>query len=335
MSNTSILHLADDTTPGGVMRVIDTILASKHLAKSGNHRMAVIENNDLTLPEGRVDIIVSHLALNWRNFAARARLRAMHPNTPMIHVEHSYTQGFVAQKVLNKIRFFAMLRSAFCLFDRVIAVSNAQKDWLIRRDLVDQDRLSVIQSSVELTGFEALPKPGNRTRIFGLVGRLHEQKGFDIAIQAFRECSGPELRLKVFGDGPLRAELENLAYCDPRITFHGHCDDPLEPMRSIDVLLMPSRWEAYGLVAREALSAGRKVIVATTDGLKDHINSGAIDVHELSIPAWSQAIISSAKASNNDRLSEFDSVLDHGRETTIFENQWERCIKSFDINFNS
>ncbi len=325
MSHASILHLTDDTTPGGVMRVIDNILSSKHLAKTANHRMAVVKKNQLVLPTAGVDVIVSHLALNWRNFAARARLRAMHPDIPMIHVEHSYTQGFVAQKVLNKTRFFAMLRSAFCLFDRVIAVSNAQKDWLIRRDLIDEDRLSVIRSSVELTGFEALPKPRNQARVFGLVGRLHEQKGFDIAIRAFRECSGPDLRLKVFGDGPLRNELEQLAFCDPRITFHGHCDDPLEPMRSIDALLMPSRWEAYGLVAREAQSAGRKVIVATIDGLQDHISSGAIDVHDLSISAWSQAITRAADAVDKNRRTKKAKPRSGA---TRFETEWEKCLES-------
>lgn len=329
MSNASILHLTDDTTPGGVMRVIDNILHSKYLAKTAKHRMAVVENNKLVLPKGGVDIIVSHLALNWRNFAARARLRAMYPNIPMIHVEHSYTQGFVAQKVLNKTRFFAMLRSAFSLFDRVIAVSNAQKDWLIRRELIDEDRLWVIRSSVELTGFEALPKPNSRARIFGLIGRLHEQKGFDIAIRAFRDCSGPDLRLKVFGDGPLRSELESLAFCDARITFHGHCDDPLEPMRSIDALLMPSRWEAYGLVAREAQSAGRKVIVATTDGLKDHIKAGAIKVHDHSISAWTQAITEATQTQDNDKRSGPPKNSNRNLEATRFEAEWEKCLQSF------
>lgn len=328
MSNASILHLTDDTTPGGVMRVIDNIIASKFLAKTGIHRMAVVENNRLTLPKGGVDVIVSHLALNWRNFAARARLRAMHPNIPMIHVEHSYTQGFVAQKVLNKVRFFAMLRSAFCLFDRVIAVSNAQKDWLIRRDLIDEDRLWVIQSSVDLEGFKALPRPKDKTRVFGLVGRLHEQKGFDIAIRAFRECPGADLRLKVFGDGPMRAELVALAFCDPRITFHGHCEDPLEPMRSIDALLMPSRWEAYGLVAREAKSAGRKVLVATTDGLNDHIKSGAIEVYDHSISAWSQAITNVAKALDKDTPKGQDRAPRPNVKATRFENDWARCLKN-------
>ncbi|OUS34479.1 hypothetical protein A9Q94_16230 [Rhodobacterales bacterium 56_14_T64] len=325
MSHASILHLTDDTTPGGVMRVIDNILNSKYLAKTAKHRMAVVKKNQLILPTAGVDVIVSHLALNWRNFAARARLRAMHPNIPMIHVEHSYTQGFVAQKVLNKTRFFAMLRSAFCLFDRVIAVSNAQKDWLIRRDLIDEDRLSVIRSSVELSGFEALPKPRTQARVFGLVGRLHEQKGFDIAIRAFRECSGPDLRLKVFGDGPLRDELEQLAYCDPRITFHGHCDDPLEPMRSIDALLMPSRWEAYGLVAREAQSAGRKVIVSSIDGLQDHISDGAIDVHDHSISAWSRAITQAADAVDKNRRTKKAKPRSGA---TRFEAEWEKCLES-------
>ena len=325
MSHASILHLTDDTTPGGVMRVIDNILTSEHLAKTGKHRMAVVENSNLELPKGGVDIIVSHLALNWRNFSARARLRAMHPNIPMIHVEHSYTQGFVAQKVLNKTRFFAMLRSAFSLFDRVIAVSNAQKEWLIRRDLIDADRPLVIKSSVELKGFEALPRPTDRPRVFGLVGRLHEQKGFDIAIRAFRDCSGTDLRLKVYGDGPMRSKLVSLAFCDPRITFHGHCDDPLEPMRSIDVLLMPSRWEAYGLVAREAKAAGRKVIVATIDGLKDHIKSGAIDVCDHSISAWTQAINHAAQ--DLDQVAGNKKQPGHASQTTRFEYEWAKCLQ--------
>lgn len=325
MSNASILHLTDDTTPGGVMRVIDHILSSKHLAKTGKHRMAVVQNNKLTIPKEGVDVIVSHLALNWRNFAARAKLRALHPNVPMIHVEHSYTQGFVAQKVLHKARFFAMLRSAFCLFDRVIAVSNAQKDWLIRRDLIDEDRLTVIQSAVELGEFRSLSKPSGPSRIFGLVGRLSEQKGFDIAIQAFQQCAGPDLRLKIFGDGPLRADLKALAHCDPRISFHGHCKDATEPMRSIDTLLMPSRWEAYGLVAREAQSAGRKVIVATTDGLKDHIQAGAIEVYDHSIKAWSRAIIRATQAPAN-APQHMETPVDP--KVTRFEYDWETCLKN-------
>ena len=161
------------------------------------------------------------------------------------------------------------------------------------------------------------------------MGRLHEQKGFDIAIRAFRDCCGADLRLKVFGDGPMRSELISLANCDPRITFHGHCDDPLEPMGSIDVLLMPSRWEAYGLVAREALSARRIVIIAATDGLKDHIKSGAIDVHDHSISAWKQAIKNAAQALDKDCCTGDSKPPEHDLKTTHFEYEWEKCLKSF------
>ena len=129
----------------------------------------------------------------------------------------------------------------------------------------------------------------------------------------------------MFGDGPLRGELEQLAYCDPRITFHGHCDDPLEPMRSIDALLMPSRWEAYGLVAREAQSAGRKVIVATIDGLQDHISSGAIDVHDHSIAAGSRAITRAADAVDKNRRTKKPKPR---TGATRFEAEWEPCLES-------
>ena len=83
--------------------------------------------------------------------------------------------------------------------------------------------------------------------------------------------------------------VEALAAGNDRITLHGHVD-PVKAMSDIDVLVMPSRWEAYGLVALEARAAGRPLLVSGVDGLADHVDRGATSVSGASVQAWKLAL---------------------------------------------
>ena len=53
---------------------------------------------------------------------------------------------------------------------------------------------------------------------------------------------------------------------------------------------MPSRWEAYGLVAIEALAAGCKLVCSDVDGLSDHVDFGADLLAGNDVTEWIQAI---------------------------------------------
>jgi glycosyltransferase involved in cell wall biosynthesis len=61
-------------------------------------------------------------------------------------------------------------------------------------------------------------------------------------------------------------------------------------MASVDAVVMPSRREPYGLVALEALAAGRALLVSDVDGLRDHARNGAITVKGLTAAAWADAL---------------------------------------------
>lgn len=271
----TILHLVDDTTAGGVMRVVDLICGSDELAKSGKHRMhRVTRGRFMSVPEW-ADIIVSHTTISWRSLPALIALRASHPKTPLIHVEHSYTAAFVSHNVSRKGRFSSLLKAAFSLFDRIVAVSNAQAKWMTSRNLVSAQRLTTIQSCVDLTPFQSIRPITTPVKTFGAIGRLDPQKGFDMLINAFRTLPDPSLRLKVFGTGPEEQALRELAAGDDRIEFMGFCADPTEPFANVDAVVMPSRWEAFGLVAIEASAAGRRLLCAQVDGLRDHSHLGA------------------------------------------------------------
>ena len=123
------------------------------------------------------------------------------------------------------------------MFDTVVAVSRAQFSWLVTRNLVTADRCSVIRSAVDLSGFAALPAPKSPCRIFGAIGRLEPQKGFDTLIMAFTQVQDPDARLRIFGEGAQRKELERLAMTDPRITLEGHAPEEQDDRTARGALL--------------------------------------------------------------------------------------------------
>lgn len=271
----TVTHLVDDTTAGGVMRVVDHIRTAPELARIARHRRVALQRGVPQLTRYRSEVIVSHLALSWRSLPALWALRMANPRATLIHVEHSYTQGFEAQNVPHPRRFRTLLRVAFGLFDRVVAVSAGQAAWIDAAGLCPVDKRVVIRSCVDLSPFAALPSARSRPRVLGAIGRLDRQKGFDDLIAAFRKLEGPDLSLQIHGAGAELDQLRRRAQGDPRIVFRGFSADPLTPFGCVDAVVMPSRWEAYGLVAIEALCAGRRVLCAPVDGLRDHAAHGA------------------------------------------------------------
>ncbi len=320
-----ILHLVDDATAGGVMRVVDFIQNASGMAALGEHRVQHVKRGKIAARPFQADVIVSHLAISWRSLPAFIAMRAVNPGKQFVHIEHSYTKAFVALNVKNRRRFTTLLKVSFSLFDRVIAVSDGQADWIKFRGFCAPEKLETIQSCVDLTQFRNLPSSKGPIRTFGAIGRLDQQKGFDTLIAAFRACPDPDLRLHIYGEGDQKTTLRNLASGDDRIVFKGFIQDPVAAFAQVDAVVMPSRWEAYGLVAIEALSAGRPVICSDLDGLRDHKAGGAILVRAGSISDLKCKIVdlSSQKAG--------DLITSPYRASAVLEDRfvaaWARILR--------
>ena len=283
----SLTHLVDDSTVGGVNRMLQFLERCPELANTSRHSIELVRRGRWTTPKLTADMIVSNLAVSWANLPLFTALRAAYPKTRLVHIEHSYSERFVTLNVRNRDRFETLLRSVYALFDHVVAVSEQQAKWMRRKNLCPQGRLTVIEPLTDLNPFVAIPdlRPGDR-RIVGAIGRLDNQKGFDILIEAFRRAELPAVELHIHGDGASMGELKVLAGGKTNIVFKGFANDPAAAMAGCDLVAMPSRWEPYGLVALEAMAAGRPVICARVDGLATHISAGAIDVGENTPDGW-------------------------------------------------
>ena len=112
--------------------------------------------------------------------------------------------------------------------------------------------------------------------LIGMVTRLVEQKGIDLAAEAARFLDGVPARLAVLGSGDahLAARLTDLAAAHPgRIGFVDGYDAALSHLifAGSDLLLMPSRFEPCGLAQMQAMAYGTIPIVTDVGGLHDTV----------------------------------------------------------------
>lgn len=115
--------------------------------------------------------------------------------------------------------------------------------------------------------------------LIGMVGRLIEQKGFRYGIQAFAKIADefPKARLVVVGDGSHRAILEGetrRAGVAKRVDFLGWREDSAELMAALDIFLMPSLWEGFGLVLLEAMSRAIPVVASAVSAIPEVVVHG-------------------------------------------------------------
>ncbi len=99
------------------------------------------------------------------------------------------------------------------------------------------------------------------------MGRLHENKAFDVLLEAMARIPGAYLWIA--GEGPLRTELEKKAESlgvKPRIRFLGWREDTPALLASGDIFVCPSRHEPLGNVVLEAWAQATPVIAADSFG---------------------------------------------------------------------
>ncbi len=112
---------------------------------------------------------------------------------------------------------------------------------------------------------KSLFTPNGVPLIFAM-GRLHENKAFDVLLKAVARI--PDAYLWLAGEGPLRAELEAMAEklsIKPRVRFLGWRNDTAALLSACDIFVCPSRHEPFGNVILEAWAQGAPMVA--TDNL--------------------------------------------------------------------
>lgn len=171
--------------------------------------------------------------------------------------------------------------------DHFIAVSDGLKNQLIARG-VPEDKVTVIHNGIVLEEFSAPEEPDTfrkrlgldpMTPLVGIVARLHAVKGHYYFLQAAREILSqqPDVRFMIVGDGPYRSFLEGEARrmgIAGQVIFTGFVDDVRSLMASLNLLVISSLWEGFGLTAIEAMTIGLPVLATDVGGLPEVVRHG-------------------------------------------------------------
>ena len=170
--------------------------------------------------------------------------------------------------------------------DIAIAVSKSTAEFVIKARQMPPERVKVVYLGVPLEEF-------SRTRtleetaaarhelgvapnefLVGSVTRLHDSKGNSYLVDAAQKVLSqrPLTRFVVFGEGPLRPELEAQARAlglGDRFAFSGFARDVARVVSAFDVSVFPSLWEGTPLTVFEALAMGKPIVATDADGLVD------------------------------------------------------------------
>ncbi len=175
--------------------------------------------------------------------------------------------------------------------DLSIAVSKSTAEFVIRERRMPAERVKVVYLGVPLEEFSrprTLDEIADARRelgaapdefVVGAVTRLHDSKGNSYLVEAARRVidQRPKTRFYLFGEGPLRPELEAQAQAlglGDRFVFGGFTRDVARTVSAFDIEVFPSLWEGTPLTVFEALAMGKAIVATDADGLVDVLTPG-------------------------------------------------------------
>ena len=117
------------------------------------------------------------------------------------------------------------------------------------------------------------------TVLIGSVGRLVEQKDYPTQIRAFAIAAkaDPRLRMVLAGDGPLRKDIEAQAAdlgITERLVLLGHWTRVPALLRALDVFVLASKFEPYGVALLEAKCAGSSIVATAVNEIPKILTHG-------------------------------------------------------------
>ncbi|WP_371875642.1 glycosyltransferase [Duganella aceris] len=249
------------------------------------------------------DADLVHVALCWTNYGASMLWLAHYCRLPSVISVHN---------AFPPVSFSAwhqgLLRQAFSTVRGIYAVSEsalAHFMAIYQPYILATTRLAVIPNGVDVQRFQpsAAARGAARERlglpaealVIGAVGRLSEQKrpGKLISLFAMLRQRFPDLYLILAGSGPLEAASQAQVArmgLTPWVRFTGFVDAVEQVMPALDLHLLMSRNEGFGIATIEAMACGVPAVATAVPGsvdiLRDSEGGMLVPVDDLTVAAY-------------------------------------------------
>jgi L-malate glycosyltransferase len=216
-----------------------------------------------------------------------ARLAGVKTVFATVHQPFTFSHGW-----FSKIS----LRMSSLLTTRFIAVSlNTEESWFGAAHLfnetqniylqphhftiynsVDADKIKKIVARTKCQELKGKLKIPLEVPLVGVISRLRYEKGIDLLLDSCYSLKkdGINFHLLIVGSGPDETVLKKQVYLNGisgNVSFYGSAEweIAMELLIIMDIVIVPSRFEGFGLTAAEAMVAGKPVVASDTTGLKE------------------------------------------------------------------
>ncbi|OGB74174.1 hypothetical protein A2V68_00105 [candidate division Kazan bacterium RBG_13_50_9] len=175
---------------------------------------------------------------------------------------------------------FLKKRLAFGHATGVVANSANTKTFVQRRFSVPGDKIEVIPNGIDLKSFaKGAVRSDEGELVLGVVGRLEPVKGVEYLLRALsilKNEFGLIPPVIIVGAGSLMESLMEYAKRVglARVKFLGEQIDVTGALEQMDVLVVPSLHEGFGMVVLEGLAAGKLVVASALPAIRDLITDG-------------------------------------------------------------
>lgn len=233
--------------------------------------------------KNKVDIVHGHGAKGGayaRMLAGLCGIKAVYtPHGGAVHKMFGWAEDKLytaAEKLFFGFTDYFLFESSYTAEAYFAKVGKKPKNWTINCNGIPFPDMAAVRRESQALGYA--PGTGDIPNI-GVFGILRPQKGQLYAVKAAAELvsRGIKVKLHLYGKGPdspaLESEVSKLGLAETAI-FHGEVDNPEPHMFAMDIILIPSLFEAFGYVAIEAFSLRKAVVASSAGGLKEIITDG-------------------------------------------------------------
>ena len=267
-----------------------SICKSIPIYNSFNHAQVALKYIGIIIRSQKIDVIHCQNAFiaGYIGYLANKKY-----GIPYLITQHSYfsiDNDKLLQKQFNpvfKSKIHEMIiRKSFKKANRLIAVGEMLKNEL---EVVFNRPVDVVPNVIDTERFN-LPRPSKKSGLkLGFVGNILYNKGLDVLFHALAKLKDRDFTLIIAGEGREKDSLIKLAVelgISDKVSFLGYINpiDLPQFYNGIDVFVLPSRRETFGVVVIEALSAGVPVITNPCGGPEYIINEDVGLLYEYCNP---------------------------------------------------
>ncbi|TJY43457.1 glycosyltransferase family 4 protein [Cohnella pontilimi] len=216
---------------------------------------------------------IVHVHGTFAGFFLRTLLFLKRKRPAVIYCSHGW--AFLMDTLPWKRRLFAWVEKVLSLrTDFIINISQHEYQMAMNYGLPPDKSVVVYNGVSDALPANRLPIAVKKDKINLLfVGRFDRQKGFDLLLEVFNENQFPNVNLYLIGDTVLKRV--DYQYPDSAVKIGWVDNSEIDRyMQACDALIVPSRWEGFGLVAIEALRNKKPVIASNRGALPEIILHG-------------------------------------------------------------